>query len=513
MPPPQSEIGNTEPSVALQAAHLSCRFGDVVALDDVSIHFHTGEVHAILGENGAGKSTFAKILAGELLPSSGLVCGVIGGETVQFSGVKQSRAAGVRLVHQNLSLVEALTVAENFVLEMPSPAFFPDLAELCGIIEAAAADQGLCLKGNELVARLSMSERQWLEILRALYLGTKVLILDEPTSLLSPLEADRLLAELGKLAAQGRTVILITHKLNEVFQHTDRTSILRNGKLLRTDFTANLTRDDVIAMLSSASASGAPAGFEARAPGSSIEPPGRPVLQLRSVSVLPVGRRPLLKNATIDLYGNRITGVAGVAGNGQTELAEVAAGIRKPTSGQVEASSPTEPERRYIPADRYGTGTCPHLSLLENLAARLFGNAFFAGRFCVDWQHLRKHAELKVSEFRIKARDLSDTPQTISGGNLQKVILARELEGPPDVLVAHNPTSGLDISTSEFIRGQLRAAADRGAAILLISDDLDELVELADEIHVLYENRIVGTLTKDACCVENVARLMTGGDS
>jgi len=506
-------MDETEQRVVLRVTDLSHCFGDVVALNDVSIRFHTGEVHAILGENGAGKSTFAKILAGELLPDSGIVSGVIGGRRMQFSGVKESRAAGIRLVHQNLSLVEALTVAENFVLEMSSPAFFPELGKLCSIIEAAAADQGLRIKGNEPVARLSMSERQWLEISRALYLGTNVLILDEPTSLLSPLEADRLLGELGKLAAQGRTVILITHKLNEVFQHTHRTSILRNGKLLRTDLTANLTRGEVIAMLSSASESSAPAGSESRLPGSSIAPPARPVLHLRSVSVLPVGRRPLLKSATIDLYGNRITGVAGVAGNGQTELAEVAAGILKPTSGQVEAASLTEPERRYIPADRYSTGTSPHLSLLENLAARLFGNAFFSGRFCIDWQRLRKHAELKVSEFRIKARDLSDTPQTISGGNLQKVILARELEGSPDVLVAHNPTSGLDISTSGFIRGQLRAAADRGAAILLISDDLDELVELADEIHVLYENRIVGTLTDDGCCVENVASLMTGGGS
>lgn len=499
-----TKIPSITESLALRCESVSQKFGSTLAVDEVTIDFNRGEIHAILGENGAGKSTLAKILSGELRPTSGYVSN---GERL-FRNIFDARAAGIRLVHQNLSLVEALTVTENFILDSRRTGIFPDLVRIEKQIEKSAVDYGLRLRGSDVVARLSMSERQWLEIFRALFLGTEILILDEPTSLLSPVESERLFSKLTELSEEGKTIILITHKLDEVFKYSHRTSVLRNGQLLFTDFTSKLTRESVTGMLAGSVLNDKKQEHEIRYKKNLSK---NPLIVLTNIEVKESGRRPLLKRLSLALYAGKIIGVAGVAGNGQTELAEVVAGIRGVSSGNVEIAQGLNLTRRYVPADRYETGSSPQLSLLEILSARLFDDRKFSGRFSVAWKRLREHAVKKVKDYNINLQSLDKTPLSISGGNLQKVILAREMEGPPHLLIAHNPSSGLDIATSAYIRGKIKFAADEGTAVLLISDDLDELVSLADEILVMFDNGVAGTLKKDEFSLEKLSRLMLGG--
>jgi ABC-type uncharacterized transport system ATPase subunit len=479
------------------------RFGSLSALNEVSFPIESGRVHAILGENGAGKSTLMKILAGELCPSSGAVklCGV----RRIFASPRAAKLAGIRFVHQHLSLIPALTITENFVLESSSTACPLGITEASLRIQEAALDFGLSVDPLRRVSELSMSERQWLEVFRAIFLGSDILILDEPTALLSPVEGDLLLEKIRGLAKSGKTVILITHKLREIIEFADVVTVLRKGQFVGTYDVASVSPE----MLSSTMV-----GKENKSPDLSFNESKnvswQSLIETDSVSARDSRGFKVLAGVSISIRKGEVHGIAGVAGNGQTELVEILAGLRSPDSGNAIHATEDELVVRYVPASRMTEATAGRLSILENLILRDYHVPSHCVRGVLNWSELRALGDRKVSDFQIKIGTLDDSPTSLSGGNIQRVVLAREMGGTTNILIVHNPTSGIDLPSSLFVRSRIRRAALDGVGVLMISDDLDEIMQVSDRISVLHSGRIAGELSRSEFSRERIAELMVG---
>ncbi len=519
---------------AVAAVSVTKRFaGGVVANDRVSFEARHGEVHALLGENGAGKTTLCNILTGLYRPDEGEVH--INGRPVRLHSPHEAQAAGIFMVHQHLSLVDSLTVAENVVLgwsRQSGPRFSARKVE--AEIEEIASRYQMAVDPRARIWQLSLGERQRVDILKALYRGASILILDEPTTVLTPAEIDQLFSSVREMVAGGSSVIFISHKMPEVFAIADRTTILRKGRStstleIRATDARQLARlmvgHDMSFEVHPRAADGAAGAAGGPTPGPAAEPAvvTPPVLDVSGINVRGDFGIDALKDVSLTIGAGEILGIAGVSGNGQRELAEVVAGIRPFSRGSIRiggenviSGDPADAINRgvaYIPEDRMGTGVSPNLSIAENLILKTYRrNSPHTGPVLRMGQAEAQAAAL-MARFDIRAPGPRTMVRQLSGGNVQKVVLARELSSGPRLVIAASPTRGLDVGATEYVRSVLVDAAKHGAAIMLISEDLDEVVELSDRIAVLYEGRVVGVVDAATASYERLGLMMAGAVS
>ena len=489
-------------------------FPGVLANDRVDFEAAAGEVHALLGENGAGKSTLSNILTGLYRPDGGEI--FVDGEPVHFHAPRDALDAGIFMVHQHFRLVEPFTVAENVVLgdhrgegrtfRLRQRAIERRVAEL-------STRYGLAVDPRARIWQLSLGEQQRVEILKALYREARILILDEPTAVLTPQEAEVLFATLREMAAEGRTVIFISHKLHEVKAVADRVTVLRGGRSIATVSTTDATLRSLAALMVGRELEG---GQAAR-----VRTAGEPVLEVTQVWAEGDRGGPALKGASLVVHAGEIVAVAGVAGNGQRELAETIAGMRPVTQGTLRIGGKSlrsgDPRAAsaagvaYVPEDRLGTGLAPSLSIASNLVLKGYRERHASRGPLLRLGRIRERAVELIRHYRIAAPGPSAPARLLSGGNLQKVVLAREFSGAPRLVVAGSPTRGLDVGAIETVHAYLREAAADGVGVLLISEDLDEILLLADRIVVMYEGAVVGETERDDADVEEIGLLMAGG--
>ena len=492
---------------AVELHAITKRFGALVANDHVDFSLHQGEIHALLGENGAGKSTLMRILYGLYHADAGDIW--INGEQVQIRSPRDAIAHGVGMVTQHFALAMPLTVTENVILGQRG-GFGLDMAKAQQQVRAAAERFAIDIDPAATIRELSVGQRQRVEILKALYHDARILILDEPTAVLTPQEAEQLFANLRHLQRDGLSVIFISHKLHEVLSITDRVTVLRSGRVVDTVHTSAVNRSTLAQMMVGRETLLA-ARTAADSAGSTI------VLDVQGVSALDDKGLPALKEITLAIHAGEILGVAGVSGNGQVELAQVLDGTRATTAGRVTMNgrditnaSPAQVMAAgigRIPEDRHAS-VVGEMSVAHNMALEHLSEFTRGG--ILDGRRLQTHAETLIAAYQIKARP-EDRIRTLSGGNIQKVILARVLERNPQAIVVAQPTRGLDIGATEYVRHKLAEQRHKGAAILLFSEDLDELLELSDRIAVIYEGRIVDILPAAAAAPERLGLLMAGG--
>lgn len=509
---PAGAVGRVPKALAVQAIEMTKRFPGVVANDHVSFDAAEGEVHALLGENGAGKTTLCNLLMGLYRPDDGRL--IIGGKPVRFHSPRDAQGSGIFMVHQHLRLVESMTVAENVVLGSSSPRqlrFSPRAVERT-VAEAAERFQ-MSVDPRARIWQLSLGERQRVEILKALCRGARILILDEPTTVLTPQEADQLFSSVRDMAAAGRTVIFISHKLPEVLAVADRVTILRNGHSVTTLPTAGTDADDLAGLMV-----GREVSLEAVA--KVTHEAGPAVLELAGVWARGDLGTEALKDITLEVRAGEILGIAGVSGNGQRELAEVITGLRPTTRGMIKiggARLPTGDPRgaidlgiAYVPEDRMGTGIAPNLSIAENLMLKSYRAKTMRSGPVLSSRKAIANAREMIERFDVRAPGPRTLIRQLSGGNIQKVLLARELSSQPRVLVAASPTRGLDVGATQYVRRVLRDTATSGVAVVMISEDLDEVFELSDRIAVFYNGRVVGTVKASEANRQQIGLMMAG---
>ncbi len=483
--------------------HITKRFPGVVANDDVSWDIRAGEIHALIGENGAGKSSLMHVLYGEYASDGGRI--LVRGREERIVSPRAAIALGIGMVHQHFLLVSPFTVAENVMLGQEGGRLLhPEEAErrVAGLAET----YGFRVDPAAPVESLSVGEQQRVEILKALYRGAEILILDEPTAVLTPEEARDLFANLRRLREDGKAIVFISHKLDEVLDIADRITVMRRGAIVGETYPADTTKAKLAEMMV-----GRPVLFRLDKP--KVEA-GDPVLQVEDI----LGGR--LRGLSLTVRAGEIVGVAGVEGNGQRELADAVMGLRPLDAGRIllrgrDLSGLNPEEIRdagvgFIPEDRHGQGLVLDMSLWENSVLGRHDDPEFSGPGGVLFiKKMRKLAQRLVEEFDVRARSIEVTARTLSGGNQQKMILARELEPDPDLLVAAQPTRGLDVGAIEFVWRQILDQKGAGRAVLLVSAELDEIFALSDRIVTIYEGRVTGEFTPDST-VEDVGRGMLG---
>jgi general nucleoside transport system ATP-binding protein len=503
----------TAPVPAVTLRGVTKRFPGVVANAGVDLEIRAGEVHALLGENGAGKSTLSNIVTGLYRPDEGSL--ELHGEPVELRSPRDALTRGVCMVHQHFRLVEPFTVAENLALgDQRNRKLVPDRDALDARVELLAEQFGLAVDPRAKIWQLSVGEQQRVEILKALHRDARVLILDEPTAVLTPQEARELFATMRAMAADGRAIVFISHKLHEVLEVSDRITVLRGGRVVATVETAEATPHALAALMV-----GRDVETGRRQP--SRGPAGEVVLEAHDLHAEGDRGLPALRGVSLAVRGGEIVGIAGVAGNGQRELAEVLTGMRTPTSGRVTVSGvelrPGDPRDAiargvaHVPEDRLGTGVAPSLSIASNTVLKAYrGRDVSSGPFLRHSRIVQRAVDL-IARYGVQAPGPETRARDLSGGNLQKVVIGREFAGEPRALVVAAPTRGLDVGAIEAVHELLRAAAGSGVAVLMISEDLDEILTLADRVLVMYEGAIVGERAGEGADVDELGMLMAGG--
>ncbi|KUN97449.1 ABC transporter ATP-binding protein [Streptomyces caeruleatus] len=498
MTPPRAE-----PAVELRG--ITKRFPGTLANDAVDLTVRHGEIHALMGENGAGKSTLMSVLYGMELPDAGTIR--VDGRDVDFASPSDAMAAGLGMVHQSFKLFGSLSVAENVVYAAEPRRFgLVDRAAARRRVRELAAEHGLAVDPDARVGDLPVGLRQRVEILKLLHRGARTLILDEPTAVLTPAEADALFAVLKSLAAEGRTVILVTHKLREVLEGSDRVTVLRDGRVVARLVTSETSADEIAAAMTGRAVE----LDRVHAPGT----PGDVVLEVSGLATDAV------RDVDLTVRAGEIVGIAGVAGNGQSELIEALAGLRPVGAGHValqgeDITHASATERRlkglaYVPEDRHAVGTAPDASVADNLAMGHHRTSL-SSRGLLPPTAVRAHARRLVERFGIKASAPEASASALSGGNLQKLLIGRELAHDAPLLLVEQPTRGVDIGAIQNIHDQLIAYRDAGHAVLLVSAELSEIRGLADRVLVMYEGRITATYDKDAADERTLGLAMAGG--
>ena len=494
----------------LAARHITKRFPGVLALDRVDLDVAAGEIHAILGQNGAGKTTLMNILFGLVQPDEGAL--YLGGRQVHFHSPHDALAQGIGMVHQTRRLVTAHTALENIVLGHPRIRGFMDLRSARADVQALSRRYGFTVDLGARVWQLPEGERQGVEILKALYRGARILILDEPTSALTPPEVKTLLAGLQALVRdQGVTVLLVTHKLPIVMAASHRVTVLRGGQVVARLRTAETTEDILVKHMV-----GRDITF--RTPERSAA--GRPMVQVEHLTAHNDKGQLALRGVSFSLREKEILGIAGVTGNGQDELAQVLAGLRPAVSGRIRFDgrnvtrlSPLERWRMgvgYVPAERTEVASIAAFSLVENTALTYHFDPAFARRGLLDDGGLNRLTRRILTDYNVKAPHEYARAQHLSGGNLQKLILGRVLSRKPRFLIAHLPTQGLDVEATAFVRSALLDAKTAGAAVVLISEDMDEILSLSDWVAPIYEGRFGAVLPREEADAEVIGAMMAG---
>ena len=501
--------------LALELRGIVKTFGDLVANDSVDLDVRWGEVHALLGENGAGKSTLMNVLYGLTHPDAGEI--VFDGKPVHMTGPQGAIRLGIGMVHQHFMLIPPLTVAENVILgqEIPGPAGTVDQSKAHEIVRKLSADYGLEVDPAARIETLPVGLQQRVEILKALYRGARLLILDEPTAVLTPQEIDQLFEIIRKLKADGAAIIFITHKLREVMALADRITVMRRGKVVGSTTPAGSSLEDLAQLMVGRSV----LLQVERGPAH----PGDPKLELDGVAVDDDRRHLAAQDVTLTVRSGEIVGLAGVEGNGQTELVEAIAGIRSLKGGRVVLSgkdvtrSSTHHRLHaglsHIAADRHRLGAILELSVADNLVLPDYREPRFAHLGVRLLAAIRAYALRLIKDFDVRTEGPDELMSSLSGGNQQKLVVARELGSEPSVLLAAQPTRGVDVGSIEFIHKQMVAQRDKGMAVLLVSSELDEILSLSDRVAVIYRGRIVAELEGDQIDRGRIGILMAGGSA
>ena len=486
------------------------RFPGVLANDRVCLDVNAGEVVALLGENGAGKSTLMRQLYGLYRPDEGEI--LIDGKQQVFRSPADAIKAGIGMIHQHFMLVTTLTVAQNVALGLRSTREpLLDLEKVSTRINELSQIYGLKVDPSAYIWQLSVGEQQRVEIIKALYRGASLIILDEPTAVLTPQEVDDLFITLRRMVGEGHALIFISHKLHEVMAISDRVTVLRDGQVIGTRITKDVSRDELVRMM---------VGREVRPLASQALKAGPARLKIVELRTMGDRGAEALRGVDLEIRSGEILGLAGVSGNGQRELAECLAGLRKVTHGSIfideqemtsgSLESRIQAGQAYIPEERMRDGAIRDFSVEENVFLHEHASPEYTRGIFLDLKKMAAHAQDLITQFAVKTPGLDTPIKNLSGGNIQKLILARELSRRPKVLIAAQPTRGVDIGATEYIHKRLFEQREIGTAILLISEDLDEIRTLSDRIAVIYEGRIMGIVARGQASVEEIGLMMAG---
>ena len=487
-------------------------FGEFVANDKINLHLRKGEIHALLGENGAGKSTLMNMLAGLLEPTSGEI--VVNGQVVNLDSPSKAASLGIGMVHQHFMLVEAFTVAENIILgsELTKNGVL-DIAGASKEIKALSERYGLAVDPSAKVADISVGAQQRVEILKTLYRGADILIFDEPTAVLTPSEIDELMAILKNLVKEGKSIILITHKLDEIRAVSDRVTVIRRGKSIETVEIAGATNADLAEMMVGRSVS-----FKTEKQASQ---PKEVVLSIKDLVVNENRGVPAVKNLSLDVRAGEIVGIAGIDGNGQSELIQAITGLRKVESGSIELKGDsivglhprqiTELSVGHVPEDRHRDGLILEMMISENIALQTYYKEPHSKNGILNYSNITSYAKKLMEEFDVRAASELVPAAALSGGNQQKAIIAREIDRDPDLLIVSQPTRGLDVGAIEYIHKRLIEERDNGKAVLVVSFELDEILNVSDRIAVIHDGKIQGIVSPETTNKQELGVLMAGG--
>ncbi|MDG7123480.1 ABC transporter ATP-binding protein [Streptococcus pneumoniae] len=488
-------------------------FGGFVANDKINLHLRKGEIHALLGENGAGKSTLMNMLAGLLEPTSGEIA--VNGQVVNLDSPSKAASLGIGMVHQHFMLVEAFTVAENIILgsELTKNGVI-DIAGASKEIKALSERYGLAVDPSAKVADISVGAQQRVEILKTLYRGADILIFDEPTTVLTPSEIDELMAIMKNLVKEGKSIILITHKLDEIRAVSDRVTVIRRGKSIETVEIAGATNADLAEMMVGRSVS-----FKTEKQASK---PKEVVLSIKDLVVNENRGVPAVKNLSLDVRAGEIVGIAGIDGNGQSELIQAITGLRKVESGSIELKGDsivglhprqiTELSVGHVPEDRHRDGLILEMMISENIALQTYYKEPHSKNGILNYSNITSYAKKLMEEFDVRAASELVPAAALSGGNQQKAIIAREIDRDPDLLIVSQPTRGLDVGAIEYIHKRLIEERDNGKAVLVVSFELDEILNVSDRIAVIHDGKIQGIVSPETTNKQELGVLMAGGN-
>lgn len=495
----------------LSMQNITKRFASTLALDGVDFQLRQGEIHALLGENGAGKTTLMKILYGMIKPDTGQI--LLDGQRVNMRHSTDALSKGICMVHQHFMLIPAFTILENVITnDEPRKGIFTDVAAAREQVKALIARFDFALDPDARVENLSVGEQQRVEILKALYRKAKILILDEPTAVLTPHEVNNLFSVLRLLKAQGTSIIIITHKLKETFAIADRITVLRDGRIIQQDL---LPSDTDVSRLSCMMVG---RQIKKQRPAKQSET-GAVCLEVKHVSVTEHSIAKL-KDISFTVHKGEILGVAGIEGNGQSQLLEVLTGLRKPDTGEIylngsvvqgDAAAFLKNRISHIPEDRLSMGLVKEMSVEDNLILGYHHEETVCKHGFMRRRSIAERAQESIKSFQIKTHDSHSLVRTLSGGNQQKIVIARSLNHDPEVMIAAHPTRGVDIGAMEYIHSKIIEMRDSGKAVLLVSADLDEVRTLSDRIIVLYEGQIVLTSFPGEHSEMQLGIMMTGG--
>lgn len=485
-------------------------FPGVLANDEVELTVKAGEIHALLGENGAGKSTLMNILTGLYRSDSGELW--VHGKRVNFASPRDAIREGIGMVHQHFKLVPTFSVAENVAMGMEAGGLLLNLTEIENKLAAFSRDYSLQIDPRAKVWQLSIGEQQRVEIIKLLFRGADILILDEPTAVLTPQEANDLYVILRKMADEGKGVIVITHKMQEVMEHADVVTVMRAGRSVATVPRVETNEAKLARLMVGKDLEQVQSREQVN--------PGEVILELQGVSVTGDRGQQALKGIDLVIRAGEILGIAGVAGNGQRELAEAITGLRAVDTGKIflEGRDVTNRGPReiieagvaHIPEDRCGTGLVPNMNASENVLLKHFRDSSFRRGPFILWQAVREYTRQLVTDFNVKLAGLEVPVKAMSGGNLQRLLLAREVSTDPRLIVAVYPVRGLDIGAIQAVHGLLLAARRQGKGVLLISEELEELFLLSDRLAVLHEGEIMGTRAVQETETAEVGLMMAG---
>ena len=497
----------------IEMRDITKRFGEFVANDQINLNVKKGEIHALLGENGAGKSTLMNMLAGLLEPTSGEI--LINGQNVTIESPSKAAQLGIGRVHQHFMLVDAFTVTENIILgsESTNAAGMIDLKNAMAEITALSKKYGLDVDPTAKVADISVGAQQRVEIIKTLYRGADLLIFDEPTAVLTPDEITELLKIMKVLVSEGKSIILITHKLDEIRAVADRVTVIRRGKSIETVEVAGATNDDLAEWMVGRSVSFKTEKIAAN--------PKEVILSIENLVVNENRGIPAVKNLSLEVRAGEIVGIAGIDGNGQSELIQAITGLRKVKSGKISIKgedvthySPrkiTELSVGHVPEDRHRDGMILDMTVAENFALQTYYKEPISKNGILNYSKINEKARQLMEEFDVRGAGELIPGKSLSGGNQQKAVIAREIDRNPDLLIVSQPTRGLDVGAIEYIRKRLIAERDKGKAVLVVSFELDEILDVSDRIAVIHDGSIHGIVLPAETTKQELGKLMAGG--